>query len=110
MSDEFPKKYYEIKSTGDKFFLYVKQDGMYNTKEILLTDEYKPDDLLPRDWYVMKNASDKTYKTFQEFLMRIYESFMCGIDDTDKLTLIVENEPVVITKEDIKEQNPEYFI
>ena len=110
MSDEFPKKYFEIESTGDKFFVYVKQDGMYNTKEILLTDEYKPGTLLPRDWYVIKNDSDETYKTFQEFLMDIYKSFMCGYHDTDKLTLIVESEPVIITKEDIKEQNPEYFI
>jgi hypothetical protein len=42
--------------------------------------------------------------------MNIYEKFMCGYDDTDKLTLMVEGEPVIITKEDIKEQNPEYFI
>jgi len=94
---------------GVTFYLYVKQDGMYNSKEILLTDEYTPLVMLPKDWYIMENNSETVYRNLSHLFWNIKESLMKSTD-VQELVFRTQGGDTIITKKEIEEMNPEYFI
>ena len=97
----------KIKTIEKPLYLFVKQDGMYNTLEILVTDQDNKGDL-QKDWYRIR--SERSYSTLKEFLFAVYKMLMTGPGDTKQLTLWIDEDSIIITEKDIMVLNAEHFI
>lgn len=87
------------------FKAYIKQDGVYNTLEILISDISLPD---TRDWYQYHLKHHK----LKDLLFDIYKGFMIGFPDVDHIRMIDSQlgDEIIITLDMIKELNPHLFI
>ena len=82
------------------FYIYVKQDGMYTTQDILITDEFSKD--LRIYWYFIDS--------FEEWCDAIAFCYKNLFDfNCSEIKVKLEDE-YILTKEDVKNIIPEYFI
>jgi len=88
-----------------KLYSYIKQDGMNNTLEILITDEYKRQDELPPYW----RRNTVTKDSFPDLLYELYKGYMWGAKDIKYIKYNAEDE-YIIDIDTIKMMNLEKFI
>jgi len=90
---------------SDDLELYVKQDGMYNTLDIVISNIPIKD---IKDWYKFNHD----FRSFKEFLFHIKLSLMDGSDDIDFVRLIDYKIPdeIIITKKEIEMLNAHKMI
>ena len=83
--------------------LYVKQDGMYNTLEIVLSDIPIED---VKDWHRL--TIDEGVSSFKDLLWKCRTYFMANSGDSvDSIRLIDSkiSDEIKITKEEIEDMN-----
>jgi len=87
--------------------IYIKQDGMYNTLEIVLSNIPVED---VKDWYSF--GSHKEFSNLMEILLYIDDIFLSITDSTDCVRIIDRkiSDEITITKKQIREMYPQHFI
>ena len=84
-------------------YLYVKQDGMYDTEDLLITDEYKSQDDLPPYWFrTGTKATD-----FNQLVLCAYQIFF---DNNFKHIRYNVEDEYIIDMDTIKRIFPEELI
>lgn len=83
--------------------LYVRQDGMYNTLDIVLSNIPVED---VQGWHHFDNVTEESCKNFKEYLWKIRKHFMM-LQDIEYIRLIDEDIPdeIIITKKTIEDMN-----
>lgn len=103
---EHPTSSYKF---SDEFILMVKQDGMYSSEEIILTND-DIEELKNQGFYQFNYISES--KNLRNYLYYIYIKFMSGFEDTNYITIIdtKTRDKYIITKDEIKNMNSHLFI
>jgi len=88
--------------------IYVNQDGMYNTLEIVISD-------IPieniKDWH--KITIDKSVVNFKDLLWKLRKYFMTNSDDKANIIRLIDSkipDEIIITKDVIEELNANKMI
>lgn len=77
------------------FYLFVEQDGIYDTVSLLITDEYTVNEVLRRNWYmVFKNHTlyDVILHAYNIYWKREYDfngPLIMNLEDSYKIDLEV---------------------
>ncbi len=83
------------------YHLYARQDGLYNTHALLITDEYTKSKDLPPYWYNFESGE------FKELVIYAWKTLF---DDTCAKIHIDIEDRYTINLDDVKRMIPERFL
>jgi len=91
----------------EKWFCYIKQNGMYETMEILITDKFIKSKDLPKDWFLIKRKNVSPFYSLKSLLLNIKKNFYSG--ENFNISFKFEDE-FNIKIEELENLYPEHFI